>query len=131
MIFIASVRVNLRAFFGATNVLLVLFAAGLVAQGLHELVEVGALPALVDPLWDVNPPVRIDGSVTAFHENGAVGSILKSLFGWNGNPSALEVIGWFAYLAATAAIAVVRRLRAASPRGRAPSVDPAAGRSYH
>jgi high-affinity iron transporter len=115
VVFIAAIRVNLRAFFGATNVLLVLFAAGLVARGLHELVEVGALPALIDSLWDVNPPVRPGGGIPAFHEDGTVGSILKSLFGWNGNPSALEVIGWLVYLAAAEAIAVVRRLRAASP----------------
>ncbi len=116
VVFVAAIRVNLRAFFSATNVLLVLFAAGLVARGLHELVEAGALPALVDPLWDVNPPVRTDGSVPAFNENGSLGSIMKSLFGWNGNPSALEVFGWFVYLAAAAANAIIRRPHAASPR---------------
>ena len=93
LVFSAAIRVNLRIFFGATNVLLVLFAAGLVAGGLHELAEAGVLPAIVDPLWDINPPVRADGTFSAFHENGAAGSILKGLFGWNGNPSALEVIG--------------------------------------
>ncbi len=108
-VFTAAIRVNLRAFFGATNVLLVLFAAGLVAHGLHELVEAGVLPGIVDPLWDLNPPARVDGTVRAFHENGAVGGILKGLFGWNGNPSALEVIGWVAYLAAAAAVASLAR----------------------
>jgi high-affinity iron transporter len=118
-VFSAAIRVNLRAFFGATNVLLVLFAAGLVARGLHELAEAGVLPAIVDPVWNVNPPARADGSVAAFHENGAVGGILKGLFGWNGDPSALEVIGWGAYLAAAAAIAIIRGRRAAPPRGPA------------
>ena len=117
LVFSAAVRVNLRVFFGATNVLLVLFAAGLVAGGLHELVEAGALPAIVDPLWDINPPVRADGTFPAFHENGAVGGILKGLFGWNGNPSALEVIGWVAYLSACAAVALGRRRRRATPNG--------------
>jgi high-affinity iron transporter len=115
-VFTAATRVNLRSFFGATNVLLVLFAAGLVAHGLHELVEAGVLPAIVDPLWDVNPAIRVDGSLPALHENGALGGIFKSLFGWNGDPAAIEVIGWCVYLAAAAAIAVARRLRAASPR---------------
>ena len=116
LVFTAAIRVNLRAFFAATNVLLVLFAAGLVARGLHELAEAGVLPPIVDPLWDVNPPLRADGGVPALHENGAIGSILKGLFGWNGNPSALEVIGWGAYLAAAGAVALARRLRAASTR---------------
>jgi high-affinity iron transporter len=117
LVFTAAIRVNLRVFFGATNVLLVLFAAGLVARGLHELVEAGALPAIVDPLWDLNPPVRADGTVPAFHENGAIGGILKGLFGWNGNPSALEVIGWGAYLAATAAVALARHASRATTGG--------------
>ena len=81
----------------------------------EALAEAGVLPAIVDPLWDINPPVRADGTVPAFHENGTVGGILKGLFGWNGNPSALEVIGWCAYLAAITAVVVVRRLRDASP----------------
>ncbi len=113
-VFSAAIRVNLRAFFGATNVLLVLFAAGLVARGLHELAEAGVLPAIVDPLWNLNPPARADGSIPPFHENGAIGGILKGLFGWNGNPSALEAIGWGVYLAAAAAVAAVRRPRAPS-----------------
>ena len=45
---------HLGVFFAATNVLLVLFAAGLVADGLHELVEAGVLPSIVEHLWDVN-----------------------------------------------------------------------------
>lgn len=111
LVFGAAVRVNLHAFFIATNVLLALFAAGLVARGLHELSEVGALPAVVDPLWNLNLPVNADGSPALLHEDGAVGGILKGLFGWSGAPSALEVIGWGAYLATAAAVVVARRSR--------------------
>jgi high-affinity iron transporter len=117
LVFTAAIRVNLRAFFGATNVLLVLFAAGLVARGLHELVEAGALPGIVDPLWNLNPSARADGSLPLFHEDGAIGGILKGLFGWNGDPSALEVIGWGAYLAAAAAVAFARHARRATTGG--------------
>jgi high-affinity iron transporter len=116
VVFTAAIRVNLRTFFAATNVLLVLFAAGLVARGLHELAEAGVLPPIADPVWDVNPAPRAGGGLPALHENGAIGGILKGLFGWNGDPSALEVIGWGAYLAAAGAVALARRLRAASPR---------------
>ena len=90
-----------------------LFAAGLVAHGLHEFVEAGVLPPIVEHLWDVNPPARADGSLPALHENGAIGGILKGLFGWNGNPTALELIGWAAYVAAAAAVALARRARRA------------------
>jgi len=55
LLFRGAVRVRLGLFFTVTNLLLLLFAAGLVAHGLHELVEAGWLPALVDPVWDLNP----------------------------------------------------------------------------
>ncbi len=87
LVYAAATRVRLRVFFAVTNVLLVLFAAGLVAHGLHEFVEVGVLPPIVEHVWDVNPLARADGSLPALHENGAIGGILKGLFGWNGNPS--------------------------------------------
>jgi high-affinity Fe2+/Pb2+ permease len=31
------------------------------------------------------------------HEKGAIGGIFKALFGWNGNPSLLEVLAWCGY----------------------------------
>jgi high-affinity iron transporter len=130
-VFTAAIRVNLRTFFGATNVLLVLFAAGLVAHGLHELVEAGVLPGIVDPLWDLNPPARVDGTVRAFHENGAIGGILKGLFGWNGNPTALEVIGWVIYLAAAITAALARHARRRRRAASLPAIDPAASPPYH
>jgi len=116
LVFTAAIRLHLRVFFATTNILLVLFAAGLVARGLHELAEAGVLPPIVDQLWNVNPPLRADGGIPALHEDGAIGGILKGLFGWNGNPSALEVMGWGAYLAAVGAVTFARRLRAALPR---------------
>jgi high-affinity iron transporter len=103
LVFTAAIRLNLRAFFAATNVLLVLFAAGLVAHGLHEFAEAGVLPPIVDPLWVVDLP--------ALREDGAIGGLLRGLFGWNSAPYALEVIGWAAYLGAAAAGALVRRAR--------------------
>jgi len=122
LVYTAATRVRLRVFFAATNVLLVLFAAGLVAHGLHELAEAGVLPPIVEHSWDVNPPARADGSLPALHENGAIGGILKGLFGWNGDPTALELIGWAAYVAAAVAVALVRHARRAGRRtGSAPS----------
>ncbi len=44
VIFAAGKRLNIRAFFQATGVLLLLFAAGLVARGVHEFQEAALLP---------------------------------------------------------------------------------------
>jgi high-affinity iron transporter len=98
IIFISSLNFNVKSFFALTGVILILFAAGLVAHGIHELQEAHIVPQLVEHLWDINPAVGPDGSVPLFHENGYIGSILKGLFGYNGNPSLLEVIGYLVYI---------------------------------
>ena len=86
--FAAGKRLDVRAFFRVTSVLLILFAAGLLAYGVHELQEAAILPILVEHLWDVNH---------ILDERGAVGTFLKALFGYNGNPSLLEVIAYGVY----------------------------------
>ena len=90
-LFATTARLDLRRFFQVTGFLLILFAAGLVAHGVHEFNEVGWIPAIVEHVWDVN--ALID-------ENSVVGLLLKTLFGYNGNPSLTEVISYLAYLAA-------------------------------
>lgn len=88
LLFVVSVRLDVRAFFRVTSVLLILFAAGLVAHGVHELQEAGVLPVVVEHVWDIN---------LILDENSMVGSILKALFGYNGNPSLLETMSYAAY----------------------------------
>jgi len=88
LLFVVSVRLDVRAFFRVTSVLLILFAAGLAAHGIHELQEASVVPVVVEHVWDINP---------VLDENSAVGSILKALFGYNGNPSLLEIVSYVAY----------------------------------
>jgi high-affinity iron transporter len=98
IIFLSSLNFNVKSFFAITGILLILFAAGLVAHGIHELQEARVIPQLVEHLWDINPAARPDGSYPLLHENGYIGSIFKGLFGYNGNPSLLEVIGYLVYI---------------------------------
>ncbi|HEX6035424.1 MAG TPA: iron uptake transporter permease EfeU [Anaerolineales bacterium] len=88
-LFATTVRLDLRRFFQVTGILLILFAAGLVAHGVHEFNEVGWIPAVVEHVWDVNAIID---------ENSVTGQLLKTLFGYNGNPSLTEMIAYFAYL---------------------------------
>jgi high-affinity iron transporter len=86
-------RLNIQKFFKYTSVILVVFAAGLFGYGVHELIEADILPPIVEHVWDINPP-----DVThPFHENGAIGSILKALVGYDGNPELLRVIVYVGY----------------------------------
>jgi high-affinity iron transporter len=91
LIFAAGKELNVRAFFRVTGVLLVLFAAGLVAHGVHELQEATLLPTIVEHVWNVNPVLS---------EDSTVGEFLKALFGYNGNPSLIEVLSYIGYYVA-------------------------------
>jgi high-affinity iron transporter len=104
LLFAASVRLDLRRFFSVTGFLLILFAAGLAAHSVGELVEVGWLPSVIEHVWDANP---------ILDENSAFGQILKSLLGYNGNPSLTEVLAYLGYFGA-----VLLGLRRAGRRRR-------------
>jgi high-affinity iron transporter len=83
-------RLNLRTFFNVTSIVLIIFAAGLLAHGIHEFHEAGIIPPLVEHLWDINHILP---------ESSSLGRFLTAIVGYNGNPSLLEVITYFTYLA--------------------------------
>ena len=88
LIYASSVRLNVRMFFGVTSVLLLVFAAGLLAHGVHEFQEAGVLPTLNQHVWNTNP---------ILDEKSPVGEVLKAVVGYNGNPSLEEVVAYGAY----------------------------------
>ena len=85
---------NLRAFFNVTGVLLIFIAAGLLARATHELQEAGVVPILVEHIWDIND-VLSDGA--------GVGSFMKGILGYNGNPSVVEAMAYGLFLVITLA----------------------------
>jgi len=97
-IFVSSMKISLKKFFNITSLLLIFFAAGLVAYGVHELQEAKIIPVVIEHVWDINPTVNPDGSYPSLHEKGYIGSILKGLFGYNGNPSLIEVLSYVVYI---------------------------------
>lgn len=103
-----SVRLDLRTFFSVTGVLLILFAAGLVARGVVEFQEAGYFPSLVEHVWDTGGLVAGDSYL---------GNILTALLGYDPAPSLMEILWYAAYwlllvawLYRDAALGLVRRL---------------------
>ncbi len=90
-IFSSSLKLNLGSFFMFTSILLILFAGGLAAHGVHELNEAGWIPSVIEHVWDTN---------SILDENSTLGSLLNALFGYNGNPSLTEVLTYFGYFVA-------------------------------
>ena len=103
-----SVRLDMRAFFNATGVLLIFFAAGLVANGIGELGEAGIIPPLVARIWDSNWLIGGDSQL---------GQLLQALFGYTASPSLSQILGYTIYWVAViawlyrdVAISVLRRV---------------------
>lgn len=89
LIYKGGTRIDIRLFFRITGTLIILFAAGLLAKGIHELQEAALLPVLLDPVWNLG---ILDP------DSNVVGRFAKSLFGWRPDPSLLMVVGYSAYL---------------------------------
>jgi high-affinity iron transporter len=90
-IFATTVRLDLRRFFQVTGVMLVLFAAGLFAHGIHEFTEVGWIPSIIERVWDFSSFIS---------EDSTLGQLLGALFGYNPSPTLSEMIAYFAYFVA-------------------------------
>jgi len=95
----SSGKLSLTHFFKVTNILLILFAAGLIAHAIHALNELGWVPALMDPLYNING---------FLNENSFIGQLLKTLFGYRATPSLSMAVSYLLYLAAIGSLLLFR-----------------------
>ena len=111
-----SSSIGTKRFFQITSVLLIIFAAGLLAHGLHEIFEflestgnTFAQAFIWTEIWNINDtPIgdilqflfgwMYDPSYPGRFEKSLFGSILVGLFGWNDNPAIIEVLTYLLYL---------------------------------
>ena len=94
-IFYGVKSINLTTFFKVTNIILILFSAGLLIYGIHELIEAGLINPIISELWNIKgilPESFPDSNPLTPEWLEIIGSLLRSLFGYNANPSLLEVI---------------------------------------
>lgn len=95
VIFYGIKSINLSKFFKITNVILILFTAGLITYGIHELIEAGIINPIIEELWNIKqilPESFPDNNPLTPAWLEIIGSLLRALFGYNANPSLLEVI---------------------------------------
>lgn len=87
--------INMKVFFKITNIILILFAAGLITYGIHELIEAGIVNPIIEEVWNIKhilPESFPDGNPATPEWLEIIGSLLKALFGYNANPALLEII---------------------------------------
>ena len=95
VIYFGVKSINLSKFFKITNVILILFVAGLITYGIHELIEAGVVNPIINEVWNIKhilPEGFPDGNPLTPEWLEIIGSLLKALFGYNANPSLLELI---------------------------------------
>lgn len=89
LVYRGGVRLDLSRFFHATGLILVFVAAGFGVNALHAAHQAGWLDSgqqsTIDLTWLVHP-----GSIQA--------SLLTGVFGIQGRPALIELIGWLGYL---------------------------------
>ena len=100
-------RLNLARFFTVIGVLLMVFAAGLLADAVENLQELGWLPVLDAPMWH---------SGWLLSEDSAFGDVLHSFFGYSDAPTPLQLLVYVGYLSIVVACYLgVRARRPAHP----------------
>ncbi len=88
LIYSTTLKLNLQRFFQVTGVVLILFAAGLVGHSVAEFNEAGLIPAIISPIWNLNP---------LLNDSSFVGSIFATLLGYHGSPSLTEALAYSTY----------------------------------
>ncbi|NUN11636.1 FTR1 family protein [Candidatus Micrarchaeota archaeon] len=89
-LFKTSSKLKLSTLFKVTSVFLALFSAGLFSHAIHEFSEVGLLPE-TPIVWNTN---------AILSEDSTIGLFAKSVFGYNANPSVLELVSYILFLLA-------------------------------
>lgn len=114
LIYRGALRIDLGAFFRWTGVVLVVVAAGILAYGIHDLQEAGALPGLTTLAFDISQVIAPDG---------VVGTLLKGILNLTPQTTVLQAVAWVAY------VAVVLPLVLRPARDRSPATAPSPERA--
>ncbi len=88
LVYLGTARLPVAAFFRVTGALLVVFAAGLVANAVGEFQEAGFLPGIVEHLWS---------TAAWLDDQSTLGSALHSLVGYTSEPSLMQVLAYVGY----------------------------------
>lgn len=89
MAYKGSGRLSLRAFFDWTGVVLLVFAAGMIANGLGEWHEISLVPPVVEVVWNTQ---------AVLPDSSTLGRFLGTLIGYDATPSLVQVVAYFSYL---------------------------------
>ncbi|MGH2410278.1 MAG: FTR1 family iron permease [Chloroflexota bacterium] len=94
-VFRMGIRLNFKRFFNVMGALLMVVAAGLLADAVQNLQQLGALPGGSLTLWNTTRVLPDDSNL---------GDILHGLVGYASSPSLLQVLVWALFLSVGLAV---------------------------
>jgi high-affinity iron transporter len=103
-------RINLGVFFTVVGTVLMVFAAGLVADIVENLQQLGWLHVLSGRLWDTSSQLS---------EGSSLGDVFHSLVGYADQPTALQLAAYLAYAVTATTVFLALGRRDARRRGLA------------
>jgi high-affinity iron transporter len=89
LIYAGLLRVPVSRLFVVTGWLILLLAAGMAGQFARVLIQADVLPALASPIWDTS---------SWMPDDSVLGILLRALLGYQAQPSATQVLFYFAAL---------------------------------
>ena len=95
-------RLNLARFFTVIGVLLMVFAAGLLANAVENMQQLGWLPVLDSPMWH---------TTSVLSEGSAFGDVMHSFFGYSDSPTPLQLLVYVIYLVTVIVFYLGRRAK--------------------
>jgi high-affinity iron transporter len=120
-VYFGSGLINLRLFFQVTGVLIILFAAGLVARAVLFFQSAGDIGTLNNAVYDLTGQAWLTLDTQS-------GRFLAGIFGWDPRPSIEQVIAYLAYLIPVTWF-FFSPGRSSAPASPPPSSDDADGRA--
>jgi len=112
VIYRGLVRIPLKYVFGVIGWIMILLSAGMASQAVQNLVTIGALPPLMDPIWD---------SSGWLPQSSFIGEILHVMIGYTDQPSGMQMLIFSLALIVIAALNRYVRTRSVRQKGHAPA----------
>ena len=124
LVYLGGRRIPMRAFFQVTGMIVIVFAAGLLARTVLFLQAAGDLSSINDAVYDLT-------RFAALTQATELGKFLAAMFGWDPRPSIEQVLVWVLYLVPVTLLFLLggRRPAVAPPAPTATSEDDSATRT--
>jgi high-affinity iron transporter len=106
VVFRLGKRLILGLFFRVIGIVLMVFAAGLLADAVQNMQQLGWLPFLDRPMWDTSGYLS---------QSSNIGDAFHSFLGYADHPTVLQAVVWVGYLVAATTTFIVMGRRGSRP----------------